>query len=187
MHLYPPDARLASWWLTSSSTGFSYPDAASLSPLFDVAVPGQIFPLGVPLADVYLGQNGWPTLPVQDFTPTTSAVRPPYVPPSLGADLRVATTLRRGRTREEIVAVVTITNKGLSPATNIELTQARLQGKEASSDLPTRHTRLAAGRSHTLHLRFPGSIGAAGQQALLRLGGRHQGGTFGASLRVRLP
>jgi hypothetical protein len=36
-------------------------------------------------------------------------------------------------------------------------------------------------------VRFPGSIGAAGARAVLRLSGGYLGGTFGASLRVTLP
>jgi hypothetical protein len=36
-------------------------------------------------------------------------------------------------------------------------------------------------------VRFPGSVGAAGDRVVLRLSGQYLGGTFGASLRVQLP
>jgi hypothetical protein len=36
-------------------------------------------------------------------------------------------------------------------------------------------------------LRFPKSVGQAGERAMLRLSGRYRGGTFGASLRVTIP
>jgi hypothetical protein len=187
-YLYPPGYSVTAWWLTNSSTGFTWPATPSLSALFDAPAAGEIFPLGVPLSDIYLGQNGWPTLSLQDYTPNIGSGRPPYVPPSLGPELRVQAKLTRDAVKGEILAALTISNHGLSAATNVEVTGGRLGSKGVLAGfVPTRHTRLAPGKTESVLLRFPLNAGTAGEQAVLRLSGRYRGGTFGGSFRVTIP
>ena len=88
----------------------------------------------------------------------------------------------------EVLATLTLSNHGLKGATNVEVTGGRLGSKLTSPVfVPTRHTRLGPGRSRTLLVRFPSSVGQAGERVVLRLSGRYRGGTFGGSLRITLP
>jgi hypothetical protein len=187
-YLYPPGYSVTGWWLTNSTTGFTFPDPSSLSALFDAPAAGDIFPLGAAIADVYLGQNGWPTLPLQNFTPNINSGRPPYAHPVLGPDLRVRATLTRDAVKGEILAALIISNHGLSAATNVEVTAGQLGSKLPSPlSVPTRHTRLAPGKTESVLLRFPLSAGTAGERAVLRLSGRYHGGAFGGSQRITIP
>jgi hypothetical protein len=174
------------WISTSTSEKSSYPAAASLEALFDKQQTGQLFPLGVPLNDVFEGDNGWPRLRLYDFDGGWGAT-PRSSLPARGVDLRVSVVLSREAQTGEILATVTLDNQGLSGATNVELVEALLRNGRPLDGMPSRHTHLAAGKSTTLHLRFPTTVGAAGQTALLRLSGKYLGGTFGSSFRMRLP
>jgi len=83
------------------------------------------------------------------------------------------------------VAAITLLNRGLTAATNVEITGAQLQSRKPLSALSTRPTRLATGHTETCLVRFPDL--AAGQRVVLRLSGAYLGGTFGASFRLTLP
>ena len=165
---------------------FQYPDIDTLKALFDPVVGGQVFPLGVPVADVYTGRNGWPQMEpfnVDVFSGQQPAR--PASPVSPGVDLRTTAALGRDPATGEIVAAITLTNRGLAAATNVESTEARLHVRSPRWILPLGHTRLATSRSHTQYLHFPAL--QAGQHVVLRVSGRYLGGTFGGSFRVILP
>ena len=75
---------------------FQYPDIDTLKALFDPVVEGQVFPLGVPVADVYTGRNGWPQMEpfnVDVFSGQQPAR--PASPVSPGVDLRTTAALGR--------------------------------------------------------------------------------------------
>ena len=83
------------------------------------------------------------------------------------------------------MAAITLLNRRLSAATNVEITGANLEGETPLSALPTRHTRLATGKTETCLVRFPNLT--AGQRVVLHLSGKYLGGTFGDSFRVTVP
>ena len=89
-------------------------------------------------------------------------------------------------TNNNIVATVTITNAGQSPANNVRLTSAVLGSAPASSPLPSPVT-IPAGSSAAVVLVFPASAGAPGAASVLRINGVYDGGTFGGNLRVTIP
>ena len=62
-YLWPPtsgpDYSECRWLHMAGSLGFSLPDTTSLGPVRRLE-GGTALPLGVPISDVYQGQNGWP-------------------------------------------------------------------------------------------------------------------------------
>jgi hypothetical protein len=161
------------------------PLTTTLNAQFDSPIAGQVFPLGVSTADFYQGQNGWPTLWRFNLGDTaTRQVIAPYKLPELGVDIHTVVRLRR-EPSGEILATVEITDRGLTGATNVEITDARLNLRNPVRWPPSRHTRLAPGRRHVREIAFPDL--PRGARAVLRLSGRYLGGTFGASFRVTLP
>jgi hypothetical protein len=159
----------------------------SLSDLFDPQVDGQVFPMGVPLTDVYLGLNGWPSLPQT----LGVACAPPYgaaaLPTGFSArpDVHLRVALSRDPNTQHILATITLHNRGLKTATNCELTAANLGVRTSLDKLPMHPMQIRKGHPQSVIVRFPAL--AAGQKAVLRLSGRYQGGTFGGSFRVTLP
>jgi hypothetical protein len=174
-------SKQVSWISESKAFGTEVPATSSLSMIFDAAIPDQWEPLGTPLADVYIGEYGWPLL--SGNLSIGASRQPRRVVP--GVDLRMVADFTRDSLTGEIVVAITLLNRGLTAATNVEITDARLRGKHPLSALPTRDTRLATGHTCTEYLRFPNLT--AGQRAVVRLSGRYLGGTFGASLRLTVP
>jgi hypothetical protein len=174
---------LPEWITVSSWITYEYPPLSTLAALFDPKTYGAVFPLGVPLSDVYQGNYGWPHLTLSGANLQSPAPQP--MPPVPGADLRLTPTLTRDPVTGEVVAAITLLNRGLTAATNVEITDARLPGKHPLSALPTRHTRLATGKTETCLVRFPNLT--AGQRVVLHLSGKYLGGTFGDSFHVTVP
>jgi hypothetical protein len=177
----PRGGKNVSWISESTFIGTEVPATSSLSMIFDAAIPDQWNPLGTSLTDVYTGANGWPQLPGSLSSGASRQLRRD-VP---GVDLRMGADFTRDSITGEIVVAITLLNRGLTAATNVEITDARLPGKHPLSALPTRHTRLATGKTETCLVRFPNLT--AGQRVVLRLSGKYLGGTFGASFRVTVP
>src|SRR5262249_55924513 len=147
----------------------------TLSNLFDAAVENETFPLHVPIEDVYLGEYGWPVL--GKIGPDIGAPAPSL--PSLGVDLRLTVKLSRDPITQEVIAAVTLHNRGMTPATNVEITDARLNLRNMRANHTPRHKRVSFDHAETFLLRFPGLTGAT---AVLRISGRYLGGTFGGSI-----
>jgi hypothetical protein len=167
-----------------------YPHEQSLTPkeslaaLFDTIKKGTVFPLGVPLGDVFEGKRGWP---ISGWTSSGLRVLPPpQTPlPSLSVDIRSTVSLARDANTNEIVATVTLLNHGMTTATNAEITGATLGGRSLIADHSQRQMRLFHGQPQTITLHFASL--PPGTSAVLRVSGKHLGGTFGASLRVKVP
>jgi hypothetical protein len=84
-------------------------------------------------------------------------------------------------------AAVTIVNNGTGTAQNVVLTAATL-GSATGSTLPLTVGDIApAGGSATVTVSFASSAGAAGAAAVEKYSGSYAGGTFGGSIRAKLP
>src|SRR5262249_26142515 len=129
-------------------------------------------------------QNGWPTLDQQPFDVSRLPL-PPARLPSLGPDLRVSATLTRDLATNQIVATLTVKNMGAGGATNVELVEASLNGKRHLGNLSRHRTYLTQGRSAVYTVNFPSL--EQGTTAILRVAGLYKGGTFGGSLRMKVP
>lgn len=175
------------WLCTSTSSETSYPATDSQDQLFQTpAKSTDIFPLGVPITDVFLGNNGWPELGKHNFAKPYDAVPRPR-PVALGADLRPEIELSRNATTGAIEVSLTLRNKGLGAAANVEIVSAQLGSRPAIEPLPHDRTRLAGGKEWKTTVKFPANTAQSGQMVVLRLQGRYKTGTFGGSYRVKMP
>jgi hypothetical protein len=83
--------------------------------------------------------------------------------------------------------MITVTNIGTGPASNVTLTSASL-GTAAASPLPQSVSTLAAGSSATFTVTFSSSAGSPGAGVSEKYAGTYTGGSFSASVRsVTLP
>jgi Glycosyl hydrolases family 28/MBG domain (YGX type)/Bacterial Ig-like domain (group 3) len=84
-------------------------------------------------------------------------------------------------------AMITVTNTGTGPASNVSLNTATL-GSGVGSPLPQSVATLGAGNSATFTVTFPSSVGSPGTGVAERYTGTYTGGSFSASVRsVMLP
>ena len=84
-------------------------------------------------------------------------------------------------------AIITVTNTGTGPASNVSLNTATL-GSGAGSTLPQSVATLGAGNSATFTVTFPSSVGRPGTGVAEKYAGTYTGGSFSASVRsVTLP
>lgn len=139
------------------------------------------FPLGVPVKDVYLGEGGWPQLPQiwvdNDNEPVILAVPPRDV------HVQPLANLSRDSVTGEIVAEVQLRNLGMTSATNVEITDARLGINPMIANHAGKAYHIFFGHPQTLQLRFPPMTGTT---FVLRLSGSYEGGSFGGSYRLKL-
>lgn len=85
--------------------------------------------------------------------------------PVAGVDLHVLPLLTKNEAGE-IVVELEVTNRGRTPATNVEVTQLAVRGRSADGYLRTRHHRVDAGDTVRFHHRLaplPGKPGQLGQ------------------------
>ena len=181
-------------WL-GQQTNSLHPAAApapALTHQFNPPVPGQVFPLGVPAAEFFQGENGWPTLTVWfvpiSIAPQVDSLTPPVDPPpslpSLDVDLHTSVNLSRNND-DTIEVGVAITNRGLTGASNVEVTEARLDVHMPQSGLPTKRIHLKPGKKTIQTVTFPDLPGDS--RSILSVSGRYLGGSFGGSFRITLP
>ncbi len=84
-------------------------------------------------------------------------------------------------------AIITVTNTGTSPASNVSLNTATL-GSSVGSPLPQSVPILAAGSSAIFTVTFTSNAGSSSANVSERFAGTYTGGSFGASFRsVTLP
>jgi hypothetical protein len=187
---YPPRFTFddgKSWFSVSYYFTEHYPNFDSMAALFDpVKVVENPFPLAVPLADVFRGNHGWP------YSPSASTTNPPSANPpepkprlSLGVDLTLSASLSREAGTGELVATVTLNNLGMTTATNVDISDASIDGRHALANHARQQMRVHQGFPQTFRLRFPNI--PKGKKAVMRVTGKYLGGTFGASFRVTLP
>ena len=134
--------------------------------------------------DVFQAQNGWPSMNIADMASPLRPLKLPHKPPALDVDLNSAVHLKRERNGEIIVAAE-ITNRGLTGATNVEITDARLDLNNPVRWFPVKRTYLAPGRRMFAEVALPNL--PKGADAVLSISGRYLSGTFDATLRVKLP
>jgi len=85
------------------------------------------------------------------------------------------------------LATVTITNNGTGTAQNVTLTGATLGGA-TGVPLPQSLGNIVPGGGFVItSVTFPSSAGSSGSLVIEKYSGTYSGGTFGASLRVKLP
>src|SRR5262249_32795305 len=106
-------------WIGKGDIHFDdYPNALTLAALFDQTntQPTFPFPLAVPLTDVFLGQNGWPTLAIKDWTTYSPPDNPPYSAPQRpvpqSPTFQVAQALSRNPETGQYLLQITVKNRG---------------------------------------------------------------------------
>jgi hypothetical protein len=165
---------------TASYSGFVNGDSAvtSGSPAFSTTVtpssPAGLYPIVV--------SQGTLTDPNYTFSfvnGTLSVVGAPTISMTTSAVLsEVASGYQ---------AIITVTNTGSGPASNVSLNTATL-GSGAGSPLPQSVATLGAGNSATFTVTFPSSVGSPGTGVAEKYAGTYTGGSFSASVRsVTLP
>jgi hypothetical protein len=172
------------WFYEGGLTSNDYPPAATLIAEFNPPVEGQVFPLGIPAAEVFQGQNGWPIMNMANLGSALPPVKPPHKLPALGVNLNTAFRLKR-EPNGEISVTAEITNRGLTRASNVEITDARLDLGNPVRWFPVKRTYLAPGRRMLAEVTLPNL--PKGADAVLHISGRYLGGTLDATLRVKLP
>lgn len=179
------------YWLVSAGPTIDGKNnfAPNQDQLWGTAKAGDIWPLGIPQAEVFNAQNGWPALGYYDFAQQTPlppiGLNPPL--PSTSADMRLIAELKRNAVSGAIEAVLRIENHGLGAATNVEIASAQLGNRVALAPLPQKRTRLADGKTWTTTVTFPINAAQVGQTVVLRIQGTYKGGTFGGSYRLKMP
>jgi hypothetical protein len=182
---FPPEYAWFNAWL-STSTIFSrhYPPTSSMEALFKSPDPSQeeqtTFPLGVPLYDVYKGIHGWPPTSLSDGVSEREPVRS-----SLGVDLGLSAELSRDPYTGQVVATITLRNRGATTASNIRIVHALLGGHHAVAIHVHHHLRLHQNRPRKFTVHFPNLT--RGKNIVLQVSGHYLGGTFEESLRVEIP
>ncbi len=83
-------------------------------------------------------------------------------------------------------ATVSVKNNGSGPAVNVVLTAATL-GTPSGTPLPQSLGDIAPGGTATTTVNFPASAGSSGATVIEKYSGTYTSGTFGASIRARLP
>ena len=115
-----------------------------------------------------------------------------YASAAATADLNVegppnlVTTATLAKQTGGYLATVTIKNSGTGPAQNVQLTTATL-GSASGSGLPQSLGTISAGATVTTTVSFPASAGASGAAVVETYKGTYTGGTFGTSIRAKLP
>jgi hypothetical protein len=95
-------------------------------------------------------------------------------------------TLTRDPVTNEIISTITVTNKGGTAATNVQLTSVLLGSVATTSPLPVFGT-IAPGGSATATVRFPAGAAAPGTANVLRIMATRDGGNMATSFRVLVP
>jgi hypothetical protein len=172
------------WLYIGNSNANSYPDSTTLSPLFDSNPGGVAFPLGVNLYQVYHNQNGWnipSTLGASLSSPSPSPVI--LLGPKIHVD---GLQIRRDPKTDAIIVAVTIADRGLSAATNLDFTKVQIRqrrlpiGQKATAVHARPHLRIGLKTVRTIYLHFPAQTAVTGM--LLNMTGRFKGGTFGFNI-----
>jgi hypothetical protein len=176
------------WLCYDNLTPFDIVPPDTLKALFDPHEAGNIFPLGVPLADVFEGKNGWPRFPYNCSMSGFECDPPPgytSLPSRFAAEptLYPQVVLSRDGNTQEILVAVTIYNQGLTAARNVEITDASLNGRK---DFQTGlQTNVHQGDPQTILLRFPNIPKTT--TANLKILGSYLGGKFDTTTRVDVP
>lgn len=99
----------------------------------------------------------------------------------------LSATLTRDSATGVITATVTLKNTGYLSAAGVAIKNSTLGTAGTTSSLPVSVGSIGAGASGSASLAYPGSAGAKGTRAVLKVSGVFTGGTFSGSLKVTLP
>jgi hypothetical protein len=155
-------------------------------------VPGTF--VYTPSIGTVLPAGNGQTLSVQ-FTPTdtnnynsaSKSVLINVIASSGPPNLIITRTLSRD-VNNDVLVNLTVSNTGGSPATNVQLTSAKIGTASTVTALPQLLGDIAGGGTASVTVRFAAaSVGAPGTTAVLAYGGTYTGNTFGGSSRVTLP
>jgi hypothetical protein len=167
----PVAGKTVSFAITGSPVGSALTDSNGVATLnITITIGGGTWPLTASFAgdNVYAAANASSTITVT------------ATPASLSTSV-VLTKVASG-----YQAVVTITNNGGSTASNVTLTKATL-GSASGNPIPQNLGNVAAGTSVSATINFPASAGASGATVVESYQGTYTGGTFGMSIRAKLP
>jgi uncharacterized repeat protein (TIGR01451 family) len=117
----------------------------------------------------------------------TATVRVQVNDPNAGpAQISVASA-NVTRVGGNLVAQITLSNIGGSPAQNLQVSASQLGSASTSTTPLPGIASLAPGASATITLTYPGTAGNTGAAVFLRVSGSFTGGTFSSNRRVTLP
>jgi hypothetical protein len=108
----------------------------------------------------------------------------PASPPTSPAQIVVTKTL--ARIGSQVVVSLNISNPGGTDALNVQLTVGKI-GSVSGTPLPQSLGTVAAGKTVTATLTFPGTVGASGTAAVLTVSGTYTRGSFSSASRILLP
>jgi hypothetical protein len=122
-----------------------------------------------------------------DYTTVLKTVKinvNPASPPTSPAQIVVTKTL--ARIGNQVVVSLNISNPGGTDALNVQLTVGKI-GNVSGTLLPQSLGTVAAGKTVTATLTFPGTVGASGTAGVLTVSGTYTGGSFSSASRILLP
>jgi uncharacterized protein len=171
----------------------SYVETGSAQVLDHVVVTSDLVPTETRLVYAHIDSD-FPLVNLNDATsPTRISDHDPavayfVVPPApiVEGTVQLITTSVLSKVFGGYQAVVTVKNTGTGTAQAVQLTGATLGGA-IGSVIPQTIGNIAPGGSAAVVVTFPATAGVSGAAAVEGLSGTYTGGTFGASLRVRLP
>jgi hypothetical protein len=99
---------------------------------------------------------------------------------------QIVVTKTLARINNQVVVSLNISNPGGTDALNVQLTVGKIGNISGTLQPPSLGT-VAAGKTVTATLTFPGSIGASSTAAVLTVSGAYTGGSFSSASRIVLP
>jgi hypothetical protein len=175
-----PSQVTVDYWINTDPNNFrTYPTLKTLQYLFGTFSPSAY--------NVILGGNGWTGLAGYWFGPTppnvsvTEAIFKPV------HRITVTPSLVRNVNTGILEMTMLVYNAGTETETDIELTSVKLGSGNPALGLPAAKLQLRPDQSHEQQFFFPANSGIAGQTVVLGVSGKHKGGTFGGSYRVKIP
>jgi len=99
---------------------------------------------------------------------------------------QIVVTKTLARAAGQVVVSLTLFNPGGVDALSVQLTVGKI-GNVSGTPLPQSLGTVAAGKTVTATLTFPGTVGASGTAAVLTVSGTYSGGSFSSASRILLP
>jgi len=123
------------------------------------------------------------------FTPTDAAdytTASKSVQINVKSPAQIVVTKTLARAAGQVVVSLTLFNPGGVDALSVQLTVGKI-GNVSGTPLPQSLGTVAAGKTVTATLTFPGTVGASGTAAVLTVSGTYSGGSFSSASRILLP
>jgi hypothetical protein len=139
----------------------------------------------IPASDV--SATGTATVQVVDPTYTGGDGVSNLMSVTIGAPKLIVTSTLTRQVDNSIKAVIKFSNTGTAAATNVKLTSCQLGSTSPTTALPILAGDIAPATVATATVYLPGTAGIPGSSSVLKANGAYDGGTFGSSLRVKVP